>query len=470
MEKIIGRKEEIKLLESLKGTQKSAFVAVYGRRRVGKTYLVRNVFAGQFSFQITALGNVNLRAQIANFQAAVARQLPQLPQKTSVKNWFEAFLLLADCLERDTRPKKIIFLDELPWFDYPQSGFVSALEHFWNSWASARQDIVLIVCGSAASWMVNNLINNHGGLHNRITHRLRLQPFSLTECEAFFQHKSIYFDRYQLIQLYMVMGGIPFYLEQVEGGSSAAQNIDRLCFKEDGVLRKEFENLYPALFKKSEKHLAFIEALAQKNRGLTRNELLNAVKLPDGGAVTRILRDLEESQFIRRYTAFGTRKYNAIYQLCDFYSLFYLRFIKESSPDDDNFWTNSLDDPAIRAWSGLAFEQVCFAHIAFIKKALSIGGIQTQTSAWIGEGAQVDLIIDRRDHVINLFEIKFSINHFQIDKEYAEKLRQKVALFKTQSGTNKTIFLTLLTSHGLVQNEYAGSVVQKALTMNDLFD
>ena len=469
MENIAGRKDEIALLESLKTAQQSAFVAVYGRRRVGKTYLIRTVFENQFCFHTTGLANVGSRRQLANFQAAMVKYFPEMKGKKASKNWFDTFLTLSECLENDQRPRKIIFLDELPWFDTAQAGFISALEHFWNSFASARRDIVLITCGSAAAWMVNNLINNHGGLHNRVTHRIRLQPFTLAECEAFFSLKNIVLDRYQLVQLYMVMGGIPFYLEQVKQGLSATQNIDNLCFTEDGLLRKEFDNLYPSLFKKSEKHLAIVEALAKKARGMTRNELLEATKLTDSGMVSRILRELEESNFIRRYNAFGNKQNNGIFQLCDFYSLFYLRFIKGSSSDDENNWSNSLDHPSIRAWSGYAFEQVCLAHIPAIKKALGISGVQTQTSAWQGKGAQIDLVIDRRDHVINLCEMKFSLNLFSIDKAYDAELRRKVAAFREQTDTNKALFVTMVTTFGLQQNAYSGSIVNNDLTMGVLF-
>ncbi|MDZ7876983.1 MAG: ATP-binding protein [Saprospiraceae bacterium] len=468
MEQIAGRKEEIALLEGLTKVQKSAFVAVYGRRRVGKTYLIRTVFDNQFCFQTTGLAKVGFRTQLANFHTSMVKYFPQMEHKAIAKNWFAAFLHLSDCLENDQRAVKIVFLDELPWFDTPQSNFISALEHFWNSFASARRDILLITCGSAAAWMVNNLINNHGGLHNRVTHRIRLHAFTLSECEAFFQLKNIVLDRYQLIQIYMAMGGIPFYLDNIQQGLSAAQNINNLCFKEDGLLRKEFNNLYPSLFKKSENHLAIVEALAKKGKGMTRLELIAATKMPDSGTVTRVLRELEESSFIRQYNAFGKNS-NNIFQLSDFYSLFYLRFIKGISLNDENIWTNSLDNPSIRAWSGYAFEQVCLAHIPAIKKALGISGIQTHTCAWNGKGAQIDLVIDRRDHVINLCEMKFSLNTFTIDKQYDAELRQKVSLFREQTETKKALFLTMITTFGLEQNAYAGSMVSRSLTMDMLF-
>ncbi len=470
---MIGRQEEITLLQTLERTEKSAFVAVYGRRRVGKTYLVRTVFENKMVFQLTGLARTKIDTQLANFHAALVRYFPSYAEKPMAKDWFQAFLQLELALETSTATKKIVFLDELPWLDSRNSGFISALEHFWNSWASARKDVLLIVCGSAASWMINNLINNHGGLHNRVTHQMPIAPFTLAESEAFFKSKSAAYDRYQILQLYMVLGGIPFYLDMVDTTLSAAQNINRLCFSPKGGLRKEFNNLYASLFKKAENHIAVIEALAKKTKGMERMDLINAANLKNNGSTTKILKELEESDFIRRYNTFGKTTRNAVYQLTDFYSLFYLKFIKPNSVFDTDFWLSSIDNPEVRAWSGYAFEQICLSHISAIKKALGISGVQTISSAWLGsydnQKAQIDLVIDRRDHVITICEMKFSINPFIIDKKYADELRKKIAIFKQNTETSKAIFLAFITTFGLVQNEHAMSLVQNALTMDVLF-
>ena len=470
---MIGRQEEITVLESLEHADKSAFVAVYGRRRVGKTYLVRTVFENKMVFQLTGLARTKIDKQLANFHAALVRNFPQYEEKPMAKDWFQAFLQLELALETSTATKKIVFLDELPWLDSRNSGFISALEHFWNSWASARRDVLLIVCGSAASWMINNLINNHGGLHNRVTHQMPIDPFTLAECEAFFKSKSATYDRYQLLQLYMVLGGIPFYLDMVDTAQSAAQNINRLCFSPKGGLRKEFDNLYASLFRNADKHIAVIEALAKKTQGMEREDLIKAANLVNNGNTTKIFKELEESDFIRRYNTFGKNSRNALYQLTDFYSLFYLKFIKSNSVLDADFWLSSLDNPEVRAWSGYAFEQICLAHIPAIKKALGISGIQTISSAWLGsydnQKAQIDLVIDRRDHVITICEMKFSINPFIIEKKYADDLRTKIAIFKQSTGTTKAIFLTFVTTFGLIQNEHSMSLVQNSLTMDVLF-
>ncbi len=474
MEKLIGRKEEKALLERLKQTTSPAFVAIYGRRRVGKTFLVRQVFKDPFDFYLTGTANVNTRQQLINFHTNLIRQFRVAEHIAPPKDWFEAFQQLSTALEAQPAGKKIVFLDELPWLDTPKSGFIPALEYFWNSWGSAQNDLLLIVCGSAASWMINNLINHRGGLHNRVTHRLQLDPFTLKECEIFLQSRGATYERYQIIQLFMVTGGIPFYLDQVDKGLTAIQNIDKLCFEKNGLLRTEFDNLYASLFKKADKHVSIIEALAKKNKGMKREELMQKTGIPNGGSLTRILLELEESGFIHRYKTFGNTSRDSMYQVSDFYSLFYLKFVKTADLDDLNSWIDRLDNPDVRAWSGYAFEQVCRAHLRQIKSALGISGVQTSASTWNGSDgvsqAQVDLVIDRRDHAINLCEMKFSVHTFVIDKAYSEELRRKVSVFKTATATRKSVFLTLITTFGLAQNEYAGSLVQKSLTMDILFE
>ncbi len=470
---MIGRKIETKILKSLEKDGKSAFVAIYGRRRVGKTYMVRHIFGNKFTFYITGIANVGLPAQLTNFHAGLIRYFPWMEDKQVPTSWFQAFQYLIQGLEANGDDKKILFFDELPWLDYTNANFIPALEHFWNSWASARTDVLLITCGSAASWMINNLINNHGGLHNRVTHRLPLEPFTLAESEAFLKQKSAGYNRYQIIQLYMAIGGIPFYLEMIDPSKSVTQNINELCFTPRGILRREYLNLYPSLFKNATRHQAIIEALSKKAKGLERPELLRAANFSDGGTATKTLRELEESGFIRKYPAFGKKNRYVLYQLSDFYSFFYLRFIKNSSDLDKNFWTNAIDSPEVRAWSGYAFEQVCLAHLDQIKQALGIHGIQTRSSAWVGsydgQKAQIDLVIDRRDQVINLFEMKFSINTFKIDKRYAKNLRSKIAVFKAATQTRKALFMTFITTFGVEEGIHGGGLVQNNLTIDDLF-
>jgi AAA+ ATPase superfamily predicted ATPase len=469
--KMVGREEEIRLLEEKYSSNKSEFIALYGRRRVGKTYLIRTTFKNRFTFQLTGLANATLQQQLINFQITINEQHPTIASPSS--SWMDAFQQIKRSIEKSKQEKKVIFIDELPWFDTPKSGFIQALEHFWNSWASARKDILLIVCGSAASWMINKLINNKGGLHNRVTQKLKIAPFTLKECELMLKSKKITLDQYQIIQLYMVLGGIPFYWDEVEKGLSATQNIEKLCFTTNGLLRTEFPNVLKSLFSKADKHELIVETLAKKSKGLTREELLQETKFNNGGSVTRLLNELEESGFITKYIPFDKKSRNSLYQLTDFYSQFYLKFIKNYQLTDSTFWTKNIDNPKYRAWSGYAFEQVCLYHLPAIKKALGISGIETKASSWRStsaiNGAQIDLVIDRRDEIINLCEMKFSINQYLIDKKTDANLRNKIGCFKTETKTKKSVFLTMISTFGLQENAYSGNI-QNDLKMDVLFE
>ena len=472
MNPLIGRKKEYNFLKSLLYSDRSEFIAVYGRRRVGKTFLIRSAFDQQFTFQVTALGNATMAQQLTNFHVVLKKVYPAI-ENDLASDWFTAFQQLITFLENHKEGRNILFFDELPWFDTQGSGFIQAIEHFWNSWASARSDIVLIVCGSAASWMINKLINNKGGLHNRITKKLKIVPFTLGECELFLQSRNSVLDRYQIIQLYMVLGGIPFYWDEVVPSKSAFQNIDEICFTENGVLRNEFSNLFRSLFNNYQKHEAIIEALTRKAKGLTREEILELTNLPNAGSTTRILLELEDSGFIRKYAPFGKKERKSLYQLVDFYSLFYHQFLKDANPIGQNSWMTFIDSPKYCAWSGYAFEQVCLSHLPQIKQALGISGVQTNVSSWLskikGNGAQIDLVIDRRDQVINLCEMKYSVNPFTIDNKYAGELRNKIGYFKQETGTRKSVFLTMVTTFGLQPNSHAAGLVQNDLQMDILF-
>jgi AAA+ ATPase superfamily predicted ATPase len=469
---LIGRENEIAILNEKLQSSKSEFVALYGRRRVGKTYLIRNAFKVEFTFQITGLGQANLQRQLGNFNDTIQNQYPERRFQNAT-NWTEAFRQISQVAAQSRQKKKIIFIDELPWFDTPHSGFISALEHFWNSWASARKDILLVVCGSAASWMINKLINNKGGLHNRVTQRIKVEPFSLNECDEFLKSKKTNLDYYQLVQLYMVLGGIPFYWDAIKKGLSATQNIDKLCFDKNGLLKTEFDNLFKSLFDKAERHEAIVAALARKNKGLTRNEISTESKLVTGGGFTRLLDELEESGFIRHYMPFGKKSKNGLFQLCDFFSLFHIKFIKGQKIVDKDHWIKLTNSASVKAWSGYAFEQVCLWHVPQIKKALGISGIGTKNSAWksshVKDGAQIDLIIDRNDNVINLCEMKFSTGQFITDKKYDGELKNKIIAFQNETSTKKAIFLTTVTTYGLQSNKYSGNI-QNDLKMDILFE
>jgi AAA+ ATPase superfamily predicted ATPase len=470
MTAIIGRIYEQDELRRFVISESSEFVAVYGRRRVGKTFLVREYFKNQFDFYLTGLSNADTRSQLINFQLALKHAGNEdVPVPA---NWLYAFDELKIHLERSEQKKKVVFLDELPWMDTPKSDFISAFENFWNGWASARRDILLIVCGSSTSWMMNKLINNKGGLHNRITQQLKIQPFTLSECKTYLLTAGIEWDDYLITEAYMIFGGIPFYWSLLRKGKSLAQNTDALFFSENALLRNEFKNLYAALFKHYEKYVQIVEILARKSKGLTRNELIKYSEEKSGGGLSKILDDLESCGFIRSYQFLDKKQRDKTYQLTDFFTLFYFNFIKNENPKPDNFWSSMVDSPVHRTWTGYAFERVCMEHITQIKQCLGISGVHTRYASWRSRdsenGAQVDLYIDRNDSVINLCEMKYSINPFIIDKKYAENLRNKIGTFKQETKTRKSVFLTFISTFGLKENEYSG-MVQNEIRMQDLF-
>jgi len=468
---VAGRKQQQKAMRDLLKTPRSEFLAVYGRRRIGKTYLIRKVFGQEMAFQMTGMANATMEQQLVNFFTVLRETDPTTADRPLPASWFDALGMLRRHLERLPEGKKVVFFDELPWIDSPRSGFLSALEHFWNSWASARADILLVVCGSAASWMINRLINNRGGLHNRVTARIHLFPFSLGETEHYLKFRNVSLDRYQIVQLYMVMGGVPFYLNEVRPGESAFQTIDRTCFTKDGLLAFEYGNLYASLFAHAERHEAVVRALASKSSGLTRDEILRISDLSNGGTVTKVLDDLEKSGFIVRNLPFGKKLRNAIYRLTDQYSLFYHKFIAGGRASGEGSWMNRIDSPAWRAWSGYAFENIGILHKDAIKRALGISGVHTEVSSWTApdRSAQVDLLIDRRDHSINLCEVKFSQHRFVVTKAYKAELERKLASFRNHTETRKSVFLTMVTTFGIQENEHSIGLVQNSVTMDELF-
>ena len=468
---IIGRKQEQRLLEQYVESGKSEFIAVFGRRRIGKTFLIREYFNNQFVFYFSGVENTEKQQQLENFNTALQKYGKEY--YPIVTSWFKAFEQLTHLLEKSKKKgRKIIFIDELPWLDTQRSGFIQALEYFWNTYASAKSDIMLIVCGSATSWMINKLIKNRGGLHNRVTRQIPMEPFTLQECEEFLNYHKIVFNRHQIIECYMIMGGVPFYLEQLDKSLSLSQNIDNLFFKSQSVLRHEFTKLYASLFKNSDRYIKIIEALGKKRKGLTREEIINMSEFSDGGSLSKMLEELELCDFIRSYNAFEKKSKERLYQLIDFYSLFYLNFIKNSSKSDEHFWTNLIDNAKHRAWSGYAFEQVCMQHATQIRQKLGISGVVTYSSSWRSKtsepAAQIDLLIDRNDGVINLCEIKYTEGEFIIDKKQDENLRNKKSSFINETKTRKAVHITMITTYGVKHNEYWGRI-QSEITMNDLF-
>jgi AAA+ ATPase superfamily predicted ATPase len=473
---LIGRIEEKKILNNALQSSKAEMIAVIGRRRIGKTFLVKSVFENKIDFEITGIQHATRSEQLRNFMIQISKYSDGSFPITEPRDWLEAFYLLSKFLEiKQKSEKNIIFLDELPWLATHKSGFLKGLSWFWNSWA-VNQNIVVVICGSAASWMIKNVVHDKGGLHNRITKRIYLKPFDLLETETFLKSKNLTLDRYQILQLYMALGGVPHYLDEIEAGKSATQNINSICFSENGLLWDEFPKLYAALFDNSEAHVKIVRALANKQKGLTRTAIVEGTDLSEGGAISTIIDELQNSGFITAYLPFGKKKKDSLYRLTDEFSLFYLQFMENNRVDGVNIWQQLSKTQSYITWAGYAFESICLKHIAQIKKALGISGIFSTASSYFKKGTkdeqgiQYNLLIDRSDHTITVCEIKFYGAEFTIDKATAMEYRNKIATFKEITKTRKQTFLTMITTFGLKQNQYSLGLVDANLTTDDLFE
>lgn len=472
---MLGREHESALLMDALATGQSELIAVIGRRRVGKTFMIKTVYEKQLRFYQTGMKDGPKEEQLLHFSEKLAEYAKSNISLKTPETWSEAFTQLKQHLIAfKGKTKQVVFFDEVPWLATHKSGFLEALDYFWNDWASTA-NIVVVICGSAATWMLEHVVNNKGGLHNRITKLIRLKPFTLSETKAYLVSRGIQLDNYQISQVYMAMGGIPHYLKEIKPGESAIENVNRICFEKDGLLRNEFQNLYAALFDHAHNHIEIVKALALKWKGLTRQEIIDATKFTNGGGLTKVLTELEESSFISTTLPFGKKKRDTLYRLSDEYTLFYFAFIENTTSTKKETWLSIIKSASYQTWAGYAFESLSLKHIEKIKRALGISGIYSNESGFLIKGTeqqpglQIDLLIDRDDRAINLCEMKYYNAEFEVTKDYAQKLRIKRERFKTATGTKKHIFITLVTTYGLLTNEHSLGLVEKLITLDDFF-
>lgn len=480
MSVIIGRKTEIAELERLYRSDRAEFVAVYGRRRVGKTFLIKQLFKGRITFQHTGVSPVDqngdknrMKTQLESFYFSMLNH--GLEGFKKPKSWLEAFYQLEQLLDiLDDGSRQIVFLDELPWMDTPRSGFLSAFENFWNGWCSGRDNIMLVVCGSATSWILGNLSRNRGGLYGRLTDEIKLMPFTLKECEEYFEAEGISLSRYDIVQSQMVFGGIPYYLSFFKKGESFEQNTNRILFGFNPKLKDEFNRLFNAIFGNHEDCKKIIRLLATRHCGFTREEISKATGLPLGGGLSATLAALSESDFIMRYVPYGQPDKVEHYKLIDNFCLFWLKYV-EPHRSDSEFMTDNITTDVMHSWKGVAFEEVCWQHGTQIKRALEIGGVKSSMSAWRvkgddeNDGAQIDLLIKRADNVVNLCEMKFTAGEYIVSKEEESKLRHRIDMLSKTLSRRQTIHLTMITTYGVSYGKHSG-IVQKQVVLDDLFN
>ncbi|MFK7906302.1 MAG: ATP-binding protein [Chitinophagales bacterium] len=474
-QQLVSRVEEKQRLTMALESNKPELVALIGRRRVGKTFLVRKAYENHMKLEITGLQKDKQKAQKRNFVLSMRAYGLPIESTKVPDNWLDIFYSLTQALEKiETTEKYVVFFDELPWMAGKRSDFITGFSYFWNSWAS-KQHIVVVICGSATSWMIEKVVNDKGGLHNRITDIIHLHPFTLKETEQFLISKNINYPRYQVLLMYMAFGGIPMYLDFIRRDLSAVQNINNLCFRESGFLFDEFNRLFPALFDRHERHISVVKALSTKQKGLTRQEILKATRLPNGGSFTKTLKELQQSDFIKTFSGIGKKKKDALYRLTDSYCLFYLSQIEPNKDSQTLNFEQLFLTQAFKSWSGYAYENACFSHIHQIKHKLGISGMLTKIFSYVAKptddlpGIQIDLLIDRIDHAIHICEVKFSTSTYILDKKTADNIRQKHTVFQYHSQSKKHLFTTFITTFGLIENKWSAELVDQALVLDDLF-
>lgn len=482
---LIGREKEIKELNELYHSEDAELIALYGRRRVGKTYLIDEVFRDRLNFRHAGLSPIDsekenvkahlMKDQLTHFFRSLTMQ--GYKGKKTPESWLEAFYMLEDLLMEKYKDNEriVVFLDEMQWLDTPKAKFMTGFEAFWNGWACHRKNLMVIVCGSSSSWILTNIINNHGGLYGRVTFEIKLKPFTLRECEQFLTSKEICMSRYDVIQAYMMVGGIPYYLRYFNKRLSLAQNINEIFFADEAPLKDEFNRMFASLFKNAEPIKQIIKAIASKNKGITRKELSEITGVTDSGEVSRQLNALIAGDFIIKYKSFGDNKRDEIYKLVDPFSYFYLTFLDKSSDNRNIDWINIEDSSRVLSWKGYAFENVCWNHIHQIKMALQIGGVSTTEALWSKRGdentrgTQIDLIIVRKDNVVHMCEIKFYNDEFEVDKDYHLILEKRKKILREQIPKRATIHNTLITTYGLRKTNYFGDFVH-VVTIDQLFE
>ncbi|MCU0435981.1 MAG: ATP-binding protein [Bacteroidia bacterium] len=474
---IIGRKKEVEILDRLLRSNDPEFLAVYGRRRVGKTFLIREKLGKNIVFGCTGLLDASNEQQLQNFWLELGKVYPPVTRRPVPDSWLRAFQFLEKYLHRISsrrRNKLVVFFDEISWYDKAKSGFMPAFTQFWNSYCSKRNDIMLVICGSAASWIINKVIKNRGGLHNRLTQTIRLDAFDLSETRAYLKHREVRLSNKDIVQLYMCIGGIPYYLRQVLPGKGIPQILNDLFFGKNAGLKSEFENLYSSLFKNYKLHEKLVKILATKGRGLTRNELIEYAKLASGGGLTAILDELEECGFIIKTTDVNKEREDGLYRLTDEYTLFYFKFLQNKAAVKNG--SVLFGSQSFKIWSGIAFENLCFKHHGIIASLLGIGGIQYNIYSFIDKGSahstgcQIDLVIDRSDNIINIIEAKFLNTPLIINKKYEQELANKISSVQRKTNSKKNIYITIISSKGVSKNEHFYSIVNDEFCIEDILD
>jgi AAA+ ATPase superfamily predicted ATPase len=486
MSNLIARHEECELLKAMLSSNQAEFLALYGRRRIGKTFLILSFFdkVKYPFFRVTGLKNGTMKEQIRSFTTAIGQTFYQGADLKEKHNWFDAIEVLHQAILMKVRPDEnvVLFFDEFPWMVGRKSRLLETLEYYWNHYWSSDPRIKLIICGSSAAWIIRKIINQKGGLHNRITRKIQLKPFKLKEMKSFLGSKGLKLNHKQITEIYMATGGVPYYLASVIKGQTAMQLIDSLAFRQNGLLFNEFDNLFSSLFDDSQAYIDLLRIVSKNRYGLEQAELITKSKFSSGGTAIKKLDELVDTGFLMKFIPHFNKKKGIYYRLIDEYTYFYLSWIEPikntllNESMDPGYWEHLRGTPAWNAWAGYTFESVCYQHLSEIRKALGLNPTAIPDT-WRNSpkkkesitGAQIDLLFDRRDGAINLCEIKYTGQPFVLDKIEADNLRNKMDVFIKKTGTTKQIFLTLISAQGIKPSIYSEEMIAHVVTLDDLF-
>lgn len=481
------RDKESKILLDAFNSKQAEFIVLYGRRRIGKTFLIEQFSSKQKAcfFHVTGIKDAPMKEQLSEFSDRIGEAFYQGARIAPQNTWLEAFKDLSRAIEASLPKNKkiIVFLDELPWLCTKRSRLIQAIEYYWNRFWKNDARIKLIICGSSASWIINKIINNKGGLHNRYTQKILLKPFTLIEAKKFLEERRVNLNYHQVVNIYMATGGVPYYLNYVKRGLSYAQVIDDLCFQKNGILYDEFDKLFESLFEDAQIYKEIIRSVAKKRHGLSLSDIeKNCEKISSGGTLTKKLKELEDAAFIKEFMPLGHKRQGKYYRISDEYCYFYLQWIEplknelSLDNDDNRFWTSYIGTPEYYNWQGYSFESICYKHLNQIRQALNI-----HTAANIGtwryiptktenkKGAQIDLLFDRRDSIVTICEIKYTEKPFLIDKSYIENIQNKISLYKSQTRSKKHISIVFISASGIKENIYSENNIDQVVTIDCLF-
>ena len=494
---MIGRKKEIKLLNEICDLEESSLVAIYGRRRIGKTYLVNHMFKKYrqdcLFFEFTGAYDGDKRGQIDNFIDQVYEWFYVEPS-FEIKSWSDAFRFLKRTIDkeikkRDSNEKVIVFLDEVPWIDRSnKGGFLSALGYFWNTWCEPRENVVLILCGSNSSWIRDKILKNaRGSLYQRVTHQISMYPFDLKETKAYLlEQKGFMIDNKTVTDIYMIFGGVAKYLSFLNPNESSAENIDRVFFSIHGSMYREYDELFSSLFAdKSDYYKSVIELLCTRRSGFSLSDISKAFNEKLGGKLRLAIAELEECGFIKGLSKYGNSVRGVNYMIVDPYILFHHKWIKGFSRNDiatlpNNYWLHKSSSQSYAVWSGYAFEIVVMVNIRLYLNAIGRLGFFSGVYHWQHmaksedeQGAQIDMVVNYGNNIFDILECKYYNSEYVISKEYAKNIKNKLSMFKKYglySKQKSELRLVFLTSYGVKMNAEAHSLNISRVCLDDLFE